>query len=416
METITLDRKQQAQARVLNQLLEGRISTGEAAASLGKSIRWVEGKRPVFRREGVEALVHGNTGKVPWNAAVDAKRAKVLALVRGKYAGFNFQQLTEKLNEDEGVKISPSTLRRYCLADGITPPWPQKRRRLHRKRRERRRQEGELLQLDGSPHDWLEGRGPRMTLINFIDDATGKKWREFREGEDLEGYMRIMWRVIEENGVPGAIYTDRTVIVAGVSQKYRALTDEPPGPSQLGRALGELGVAIILANSAQAKGRVERTHGTDQDRLVSELRLAKACTLDDANAVLKAYDKRYGRRFTVAPADTTPAWRPRPDGNLADVFCIKEARVVANDNTVRCYGRIIDIPPGPAKRSYAGSHVQVYRRYDGTTGVFLEGRRIGGDPARSKRAPRLSPPPNHATNELGMPQTFINRPQESLNS
>ena len=402
MEYVTLDRKQQTQARILTQLLAGKITTQEAASSLGKSIRWVELKRPAFRGLGPAALVHGNTGRPPWNVTSEQGQREIQGFAREKYVGFNFQHLTEKLNEDEGVSASASTIRRYCLADGIAPPRPQKRRQKHRKRRDRRRQEGELLQLDGSPHDWLEGRGPRLTLINFIDDATGMKRREFREGEDLEGYMLVMWRLVAEFGIPGAVYTDRTVIVAGASQKYKRLTDEPPGQSQFGRALAELGITVILANSAQAKGRVERTHGTDQDRLTSELRLANACSLKEANAVLIRCDRLYGNRFTVTAADSNPAWRPRPEGNLADIFCIKEDRIVANDNTVRYFGQVIDIRPGPLGRSYAGLQVLIHRRYDGTLGVFLDGQRIGGQPARSSHPPK--------------PETSQPRPRPTLKS
>lgn len=384
MEEIKLGPKEQNQIRVLTRLVAGKITTTEAAASLGKSVRWVEWKRPLFKRLGVAGLVHGNRNRRPWNRITTELRKHVQDLYRGKYFGFNFLHFTEKLDEEEGIHISPNSTRRILLEGQIVPP-RQRRRSLHRKRRDRCKQEGEMLQLDGSPDDWLEGRGPWLCLINFIDDATGTKWREFREAEDLEGYMRVMKNVVEECGVPLSIYTDRTVIVAGASQKYKPFPDEPPGPSQFGRACQELGIAIILANSAPAKGRIERTHGTDQDRLKSELRLAGAKTLDEANSVLRRYDGKYGDRFTVAAANPEPAWRPRPETNLDDIFCIKEERVVANDNTVKVYGQIIDIPPGPKRSSYAGKRVMVHRRYDLTVGVFLDGQQIGGE----KPSPKL---------------------------
>lgn len=386
MERISLDRNQQQQIRILTQLVEGRLTTAEAAASLGRSVRWVEGIRPAFRRDGVAALLHGNSGRTPANAIDPAIRKRVQELAGGKYAHFNFQQLQEKLAEKEDLELSPSSIRRICLAGGIGVQRPQQRRPRHRKRRQRRAREGEMLQADGSPHDWLEGRGPRLTLISFVDDATSRSWREFREGEDLEGYMRVMWRIVLQFGVPEALYTDRTVIVAGASQRYKALGGEPAGPSQFGRVLNELGVAIILANSAQAKGRVERSHGTDQDRLCSELRLARASTLAEANAVVRAYDRR--QRFLLAAADPNPAWQPRPTSNLADIFCIKEGRVVSNDNVVRVYQQSIHIPPGPGGRSYAGARVTVHRRYDGTLGVVLDGKRIGGSPPGSQNPDR----------------------------
>jgi transposase len=380
MEHVTLDRHRQHQARILSQLLAGKITTKEAAASLSLSVRWVERMRPAFREQGPAALVHGNTGRSPRNALPPEFRQMIQALARDTYAGLNFQHFTEKLGEVEGIQVSPRSVHRICREADITPPRPQKRRSVHRRRRPRCARAGELLQLDGSPHDWLEGRGPRLTLITHIDDATSFKWASFREGEDLEGYMRVFQTVVEERGIPGAIYSDRTVIVAGASRRFKPHQDRPDIPSQFRRALDELGVAVILANSPQAKGRVERSHGVDQDRLVSELRLAGAGTLEQANTVLVKHLQDVNRRFGVPPKDPTPAWRPRPSTDLREIFCLKEQRVVAKDNTVRVFGDIIDIPPGPHRRSYADTRVLVHRRYDRTVGIFLDGVRIGGSP------------------------------------
>ena len=381
MERMALDREQQKQIRILTQLLAGRVSTKEAAAALGKSVRWVEAKRPAFRRRGAEAVVHGNKGRAPVNATSATVRAQILALAGGTYADFSHQHLTEMLNDREGIDVCRQTVRSICIAGSRSAPRPQKRRERHRKRRDRRRQAGEMIQGDGSPHDWLEGRGPRLTLINCIDDATGRKWARFFEGETLESYMTVFRALVEECGIPLFFYTDRTVIVAGASVKYRKMHDEPTGPSQFGRVLQELGVNVILANSPQAKGRVERTHGTDQDRLCSLLRLAGATTLEQANAVLEAeHLPDFHRRFVVPAADPASAWRPAPPRKMLDeIFCIKEFRTVARNNTVRVYGRTIDIAPGPLKRSYAGCRVDIHRRYDGTVGVFLDDVRIGGD-------------------------------------
>lgn len=398
---MALDKEQQKQIRILTQLVAGRITTQEAALSLGKSVRWVEWKRPAFRREGAAAVVHGNTGRVPVNVTPDSVVKRILDLATGTYERFSHQQLTEMLNDREGISACRQTVRSVCIAGNSPAPRPQRRKERHRKRRERRRQAGDMVQGDGSPHDWLEGRGPRLTLINHIDDATGDKWGQFFEGETLEGYMTVFRAMVEAQGIPVSFYTDRTVIVAGASVKFKRMTDEPSGPSQFGRVLEELGVTVILANSAQAKGRVERTHGTDQDRLCSLLRLAGATNVEEANAVL--HDQHlpdFHRRFTVPAADPTPAWRPAPARHLLDeIFCIKEKRTVARNNTVRIYGRIIDIPPGPGKRSYAGAHVTVHRRYDGTTGVFLDGTRIGGEkplPSPRKRQPLPAVAPSDA--------------------
>jgi transposase len=401
MEILTMNREKQRQARVLTQLLAGRLTAAEAAEALRRSKRWVEAMRPRFREHGLPVLVHGNTGRQPHNALAQKQRERVLAFAQGKYKNFNLTQLWEMLTEVEGMSISKRSVHRICTTGGVPSPKARKRRVLHRKRRERCAREGDMIQMDGSPHDWLEGRGPRLTLIAGVDDATGFKWAEFRYGEDLEGYMTLFRRIVETRGIPGSVYTDRSVIVAGVSFKYRPWHDEPSGPSQFGRALEELGVSVILANSPQAKGRVERSHGVDQDRLCSWLRLAGARTLEEANAVLKRYLRDANRRFAIAPRDAEPAWRQRPSGNLGDIFCIKEKRTVANDNTVRIYGHIYDIPPGSQKASYAGREVIVHRRYDGTTGLYLDGTRIAGDPPLPLKPRRKPDKP---------------RPQESLAS
>ena len=402
MEKMALDRRQQKQIRILTQLVGGKLTTQEAATALGKSVRWVERIRPAFRDLGAAALVHGNTGRVPWNVTPVSTQKRIVALATSKYIKFSHQQLTEMLNEREGIHACRQTIRVLCIANNAPAPNPQKRREQHRRRRDRRTREGELIQGDGSPHDWLEGRGPNMTVINLVDDATGKKWGDLFEQETLEGYMTVFRTMVEECGVPGSFYTDRTVIVAGASLRFKPMTDEPPGPSQFGRAMDELGVTVILANSPQAKGRVERTHGTDQDRFCSFARLAGATNISEAKLVLhRDHLPDFNKRFTVPAANSTPAWRPTPTRAVLDeIFCIKEPRTVARDNTVRIYGRIIDIPPGPNKRSYAGEHVVVHRRFDLTIGVFLDGVRIGGEKPlprpRTRRTRAPVQPPNHS--------------------
>lgn len=377
MEDLTLRPKQQRRILILTQLLAGNLTTKEAAASLEVSVRTVETLRPRFRKLGAGALVHGNRGRSPVNRMKETTKQKVLSFALGKYMGFNFQHLTEMLVEVEGILVSSKTVARHLHAAGIATKRPKKARR-HRKRRPRSTQEGLMLQMDGSVHDWLEGRGPKMTLVDAVDDATGRKWGLFFEGETSYAYMELFSEIVCEFGLPVSVYTDRTVIVAGASTRYKQRYETGNQPSQFGRALQELGVVSILANSAPAKGRVERTHDTDQDRLVSLLRLSGASNIDEANAVLRRYLRDYNRRFTVGALEP-PAWKPLPTKlNLNDVLCLKEERVVAKDNTIRIYGEVIDIPPGPGAKSFAGCRVVVHRRYDLSVGVYLEGERIGG--------------------------------------
>ncbi len=239
-------------------------------------------------------------------------------------------------------------------------------------------QAGLLLQVDGSRHDWLQGRGPRMTLVGGIDDASGTvTGATFREQEDAAGYLEILRDTARRHGVPAAVYRDRHTIF---ETSDRALTLEEQLadvrlPTQVGHALDELGIVSIAAHSPQAKGRIERLWGTFQDRLVTELRLAQAKDREAANRVLAAFLPRFNRRFTVAPLDPTPAWRPAHGrAALERICCLKYRRVVANDHTVRAGASILQLPARADHRSYAGTRVELQLRLDGRM-VVWDGQR-----------------------------------------
>ena len=275
---------------------------------------------------------------------------------------------------------------RWLRAAGV--PAARKRRptRAHH-RRDRMAKEGCLLQVDGSRHDWLEGRGPYLTLVGGIDDATGLvDGATFREQEDAQGYFLVLRQVVVTKGVPLALYSDRHGIFVKTKKQEPSLEEQLSGRRQLtqmGRLLGELQVELILARSPQAKGRIERLWGTFQDRLTSELRLQGVATLEEANQVLAEHLVRHNRQFAVVAQNPEVAWRPRP-GDLDQLFCFKFHRVVAREHTVRFAGQVIDIPrPGP--RSLARARVELQQRFDGTLQVFHQGRRLAT--AQSTPAP-----------------------------
>jgi hypothetical protein len=235
-----------------------------------------------------------------------------------------------------------------------------------------------LLQIDGSRHDWLEGRGPFLSLVGGIDDATGLvPWACFRAQEDAEGYFELLRETVRRKGVPLAVYSDRHGIFFKTRDRELSLEEQFDGrrqPTQFGRLLEELGIQLILARSPQAKGRVERLWGTFQDRLTSELRLAGASTAEQANQLLARFLPRHNRRFSVAAHDPTPAWLPAPDRRRHDeLFCFKYRKVVSTDHSIRYAGRRIDIPPGGPRPSYARAEVVLHQRFDGTIAVFFEG-------------------------------------------
>ncbi len=367
---------EQRRLSVLVDVEAGRLGPAGAAELLGISVRQLRRVRAAYRERGVQALIHGNRGRPPANTLAGALAPRVVELATTTYAGFNQHHFTEMLAEHEGLTLSRSTVRRILTEAGV--PAPHRRRPpRHRQRRDRYPREGMLLQVDGSRHDWLEGRGPYLSLVGAIDDATGLVPSAcFREQEDAQGYFTVMRQVVQRHGIPHALYSDQHSIFM-VGKGNPTLEEQLTGsrrPTQFGRLLDELGVRLILARSPQAKGRVERLWGTFQDRLTSELRLAGAASQADAEQVLARYLLRHNRRFTVPAADAEPAWLPWPATlRLGEVFCFKYQRVVANDNTVRFGTHLFDIPPNRARISYARARVEVHERFDGTLRVYFRG-------------------------------------------
>jgi transposase len=384
-ETITMTSREQQRAQVLTRLLVGEVTTAEASLLLGLSERQVFRLRAGYERDGPAALVHGNRGRSSTRRLDPALAERIMVLARTTYDGANDCHLADLLAEHEGIAISRAALRRLLRAAGQASP---RRRRAprHRSRRDRMPQAGMLLQVDGSRHDWLEGRGPRLTLVGGIDDATGRlTGAVFREQEDTAGYLIVLRDTVRRHGVPLAVYRDRHGLFQTPRGSLMTLEEQLADtrtPTQLGRAFEELGITSIAARSPQAKGRIERAWGTLQDRLVTELRLASADDLETANAVLARFLPRFNRRFTVPAADPVPAWRPLPAGTRIErVCCLKYRRVVANDHTVRAGATILQLPPGPGRRGYAGRRVELQLRLDGRIVVWDGERELLAVPA-----------------------------------
>src|SRR3972149_1212738 len=357
-ETVTLNRKEQTRAKGLALLGGRRGTTREGAELMGVSRRHLFRLKKAYWEEGPGGLAHGNRGRRPAHAIAGDVREQVIELVENGYFGYNHTHLHEELVAAHGITLSRRSLARILRTAGLRSP-RRRRPRRHRSRRERMPQEGMLLQGDGSHHDWLEGRGPRLALVGAVDDATGDvPYALFREQEDAQGYLMLLRESVRKKGVPIAWYSDRHSIFRRNDKEPWTLAEELAGrrePTQVARALEELGINLILAHSPQAKGRVERCWGTLQDRLVKELRRANACTLQEANQVLAGYLPRFRERFARQPADRQPAYQPLPkEVDLSGVCSFHYVRTVSNDNTVRLEERLVQIPPGPGGRSYAG--------------------------------------------------------------
>ena len=372
METLTLTQKEQARLQVLNSLLAEHMTLDQAATLMGVSARHTRRILAAYRREGAAALAHGNRGLRSTNATPEPLRSEVLRLAQTRYPDANHTHLSELLREREGIEIGRTTLRRILMAAGLKSP---RRRRppRHRVRRQRMPREGMLVQVDGSHHRWLGDDGPPFALLLAVDDATGIVVNAlFCEQENTRDYFLLMRGLIQRYGIPIALYTDRHSVFKNVPGSGRA-----GAPTQFSRAMDELGIQMVFALSPQAKGRVERTAGTFQDRLVTELRLAGAVTIEEANALLKEFLDRFNARFGVPAQHPEAAYRPLGPGVCLDTaLCFRHSRRVARDNTVKYRWRTLQLLPGTERRSYAGAVADVLEGLDGQLAVRYRGEII----------------------------------------
>ena len=352
---------------IMKPVLTQQRSQVEAAELLGLSVRQVRRLQRRLEGGGDAALVHGLRGRPSNRKSDDLIRQAVLAAYASRYHDFGPTLAGEKLAE-EGLHVKRETLRRWLLDAGL---WDHKRRRdPHRSRRPRRACFGELVQIDASIHAWLEGRGETLVLIAMIDDATGRVEARFYHEATVRTHMELLKRWLMRHGRPGALYSDRHSIFE-VHDKGLAL---PNAETQFGRALRELGIDLIRARSPQAKGRVERLFGTAQDRWVKELRLAGVTTCLEANRLLTGrLLPEHNRAFGKKPAEPDDAHRPLgPLHDLAAILSVQEARVVANDYTVRFCNRLYQLLPPPYPGLRKGK-VIVEQRLDDTMAIRFGG-------------------------------------------
>jgi transposase len=397
---VTLNSKEQKRLLVMNELLAGRLTGQEASEVLGVTLRHTRRLLAAYRREGALALAHGNRGRKPVNKLEWAIAAKILGLAQGEYADYNDSHFTEELAERHGVHVSRPTVRRIRRGAGLATP---RKRRVprHRRRRQRYPQAGMLLQVDGSRHDWLEGRGPWLTLHAAIDDATNEvPWAVFREEEDATGYALLVHHISQTHGLPLALYGDRHTIFQ--NPKEATIAEQLAGlepRTQLGRMLDNLDITLIAARSPQAKGRVERLFGTLQDRLVKELRRAEASSLAEANAVLHRYLHRFNKRFTKPSTQPGSAYRPTLSLSEANQrVCFSYSRTVARDHTIALFGHTLALPKIPVRLNLAGRRIQLKHRMDGRLAVVYQGQELGMLQPAKLGPPRLElfePHPKH---------------------
>lgn len=361
---VAMSQRERDVLKVMQPVLDGKRTQAEAARLLKRSVRQIRRIQLKLQAGGDTALVHGLRGKPSNHRYEPAFRTKTLKAYKQRYHDFGPTFACEKL-ADEGIEVGVETLRRWLLAEGL---WERHRHRdPHRSRRPRRSCFGELIQMDASIHDWLEGRGETIVLITMIDDATSRLLARFYPAGTVQTHMDLLGRWLRKHGRPLALYTDRHSIFEP-HEKGQPLAD-PDATTQFGRALGELDIELIRAHSPQAKGRVERSFGTAQDRWVKELRLAKVKTCDQANAVLEKLLPAHNKQFAK------PAGRPKDahrflgaSHRLESILSIQTTRVVSNDYVVRLDNRFYQLLP-PVYPGERGGRVVIEERLDGTMAI-----------------------------------------------
>ena len=389
-ETIKLSQRELQRVKVMSLVEVGKITLKEAADKIGRSYRQAKRIWKRVQEKGVKGVLHGNKGKSANHHIPEGEQEKVLRLSRQRYGDFNDTHFTEKLREREGMDLSRETVRKIRRAAGIGPK-RKRRPTKHRKRRERKAQEGWMVLWDGSPHQSFGQTLPPCCLMAAIDDATGTVLAaRFFAFEGSEGYLWLLRQIVTRYGIPISIYQDRHGSLKR-NDDHWSLEEELAGrqePTQVGQALRGLGIQPIFALSPQAKGRIERLFGTLQDRLVAEFGLAKVTTLEKGNDLLPALIRQFNRRFAVAPLQSEKAWRPVPQTLDVDrAISFHYPTKVGLDNTVRIGKQLLDIPPGPHGRSYARARVEVRQLLNGSWKVYYQNHLIAKHPSTTIHEP-----------------------------
>lgn len=388
METIAMSMKERKRMTLMTRVEEGLLKLREAAEMMQISYRQAKRILRRYLKEGSAGLVHLSRGRISNRTRPENERKRAIALYKKKYAEFGPLLASEHLKSDHGIVVDHETLRRWLVSAGI---WKSRHRReVHRAARERRPRCGDLVQIDGSEHDWFEGRGRRAVLMVMIDDATNKTLARFYPSEDTAAAYDIFERYVQRYGLPLALYPDRDSIYVCTREACLEEQLANVGPeTQFARAMRELDVELIPAYSPQAKGRVERRHGLFQDRLVKEMRLQGIRTITAANAYLEgSFLQMLQERYTVEPRDPANGHRLRPStATLALVLSWQETRSVAKDWTVCWRTRRLQINARHAALGLPGRRVIVVEKRDETLAILYGGRLLSFQAAPTQAKP-----------------------------
>jgi transposase len=370
---LTMSTKELDRLEIIGRVLERRLTQRTAAEQLGLSLRQVERLCRAFRSDGAAGLVSRKRGRRSNRKLAAALRERAVDLVRSRYADFGPTLACEKLTEQHGFDLSRETLRRWMIDAGFWIPRSQRQRRAYQPR-QRRSCLGELVQIDGCEHAWFEDRGSKCTLLVYVDDATSRLMElRFVASESAFDYFTSTRAYLEDHGKPVAFYSDK----ASIFHIARSEATKGVGITQFGRALSELNIDIVCANTPQAKGRVERAHLTLQDRLVKELRLRSISTPEAGNAYLPLFRAEYNQRFGREPVSRHDAHRPlRDDEDLDLIFTWQEDRKLSRNLTIN-YKRVMYlVEPDPETQALAGQRCRIHEHEDGHVEVRHANKRL----------------------------------------
>lgn len=424
MERIAMSQEERDWLEWLKRARDGKMTQREVGERMGVSERWVRKLLRRMKKQGDGVVLHGLRGRSS-NRKLPAKtKQSALAILRKPdWHDFGPTFAAEQLSKHHSIEVGKETLRGWMVEAGLWKPGSRRLQEVHGWR-PRRSGFGELVQWDTSDHNWLEGRGPVRYLVRMIDDATSWSWGRFVESDATSFNMAVLWEYLEKNGRMVDVYTDRDSMFTvprrkGESEQERQAADRL---TQLGRSLRELGIGSILANSPQAKGRVERSFLTAQDRLVKQLRLAKVCTLEAANAFLeKEYWPEWNECFARPVKDFPNQHRPLSETqDLAAILCHAEDRVIANDYTFSFAGRRYQIQREQIQAGMRRQRLRVELRLDGNLRVRYQERYLTIDECGARATapvPAVRQPPRKDHNAGGKSdwmQGFFDRPTPPL--
>lgn len=402
-ENVQMSIKEAQRLSVMCQVDKKILTLEQAGQEIGLSLRQIKRVRKRYLSQGVQGLISLKRGKVSNRKIDEDVRNKVLELLRTRYIDFGPTLASEKLNSQHGIKISAETLRKWLIDEGTWKPKRKKEKKVYQ-RRARRERFGEMIQGDGSPHDWFEGRAEKCTLLQFVDDATGKTTvARFVPTEGTDEYLKLLEEHLKKYGRPLSLYTDK-------HSTFRVNKEEIKkgvGITHFGHVVKELGIELICAHSPQAKGRIERKNGVYQDRLVKEMRLRGICSIEEANNFLPQLLEEMNQRFGKEPACPEDAHRPlREQDDLKRIFARKDQRKLSKDLTFQHHGTLYLVQTKHPNRM-RHAHVDVLWRTGEPIEVRYQGVRLE---YKKWSETRYEQPPVIDSKEIALPKWLTKKP------